>query len=248
MHPIGMQTVKAEPGDEIPPSRTTGSDGMLSLSPLAQDLMQCGEDAVGIRHRLELILAHITAEPDTYAVSGLTIPDPNKIPISVEQGNGRHLGGVQWVAGSSFVQFRMTLFTSPLPSVTDENSRLMREMTLNDTLVHELAHCFFYSRYPKIAGITRGEPLVLCEGFAIHIAREFICRHYFRGDSMLPGFYEKAFLSPTYTRLYRRFLSRYTDTQGRINRPLLDTAELRYAPPGYTLRTRVQETASPAQR
>lgn len=241
MPPVWIQTVNAATGDEASPTRTISDDGTRHLSRLAQELMQCGEDETGIRQRLTLMLNHITTEPATYSVSGLTTPDPDKIPISVEQGNGRYLGGAQWIAGSSFVRFRMTYFTSPLPPVTDDNSRLLREMTLNDTLVHELAHCFFYSRYPKIAAIPRGEPHVICEGFAIHVAREFISRHYFSHGAMSPGFYEKTFLSPAYARLYQHFISRYTDAQGRIVRPLIDAAELRYAPPGYILRSRVQK-------
>lgn len=217
-------------------------DDALKLSPLAEQLAACGEDAAGLRARLQLILEHLREDAEAYEVHGLTVPRLELVPIQVEQGDGRHLGGAQWAASNSIVMFRMTFFTSPLPPVTDADSRLLREMTLNDTLVHELVHCFFYSRYPKIAKFTSGAPLTILEGHAIHAARTFIQRHYFGGAPMPREFYEKVFLSPRYVRLYRAFLSEYTDPQGRILWPQVDAMELRVAPPGYTLRNRVQKS------
>lgn len=217
-------------------------DDAVKVSPLAKQLEECGEDADGLRKRLELILEHLTQESATYQVHGLTVPNLDLVPIQVQVGDGRHLGGAQWAANNTIVMFRMTFFTAPLPKVTDADSKLLREMTLNDTLVHELVHCFFYSRYPKIAKITSGEPLTVLEGHAIHAARAFIQRHYFGGAPMPQEFYERTFLSPRYARLYRSFLADYTDPQGRIIWPFIDATELRFAPPGYTLRNRVQKS------
>lgn len=217
-------------------------DKALKLSPLAQQLTQCGEDADGLRARLELILTHLSQEAMTYHVHDLTVPNLALVPIRVERGDGRHLGGAQWAASNSIVMFRMCFFTSPLPAATDDDSKLLREMTLNDTLVHELTHCFFYSRYPKIAKCTTGSPLIILEGHAIHAARRFIQKHYFGGAPMPAEFYEKIFLSPRYTRLYRSFLAQYTDSQGNILRHLIDATELRLAPPGYALRNRRQQS------
>lgn len=217
-------------------------DNTVQLSPLAEQLAECGEDATGLRKRLQLILNHITQEATTYQVHGLTVPNLDLVPIHVQPGDGRHLGGAQWAANNSIVMFRMTFFTSPLPKVTDAHSKLLREMTLNDTLVHELTHCFFYSRYPKIAKITSGDPLIALEGHAIHAARAFIQRHYFGSSPMPHLFYERTFLSPRYARLYRSFLANFTDPQGRILWPFIDATELRFAPKGYTLRNRIQQS------
>lgn len=217
-------------------------DQALKLSPLALQLAECGEDAAGIRTRLELILAHMAQEAESYEVHGLTVPKLELIPIQVQRGDGRHLGGAQWAASNRVVMIRMTFFTSPLPAATNADSRLLREMTLNDTLAHELAHCFFYSRYPKLAKMSSGLPFTMLEGHAIHAARSFIQRHYFSGAPMPREYYEKVFLSPRYTRIYRAFLATCTDEQGRIRWPQIDAAELREAPPGYTLRNRVQQS------
>ncbi len=216
-------------------------DAAVQPSPLAQRLARCGEDATGIRARLQLILQHIAQDPATYHVDGFTVPNLDLIPITVEKGDGRHLGGAQWAANNSIVKFRMTFYTAPLPPADGPDGKLDRELTLTDTLVHELAHCFFYSRYPKLAKVTQGDPLIICEGHAIHAARTFIQRHYFGTTHMPLAFYERTFLSPRYTRLYRAFRARYTDPHGRILRPYIDAAELRHAPTGYTLRNRTQE-------
>lgn len=218
-------------------------DDAVQLSPMAKELAQCGEDAAGIRRRLQLILNHITQEPQVYGLTNLTVPNLDLVPIHVEKGDGRHLGGAQWAANMKIVKFRMTFFTAPLPDADTADGKLDREMTLNDTLVHELVHCFFYSRYPKLAKVTQGEPLIICEGHAIHAARHFIQRHYFGGATMPTAFYERTFLSERYTRLYRSFRARYTDPHGSILWPYIDAAELRYAPQGYTLRSRQQVSA-----
>ena len=228
-------------GGLAPAAAKISYDDAVKLSPLAEQLARCGEDAAGLRSRLQLIRDHIAQEPDFYQVQGLTVPNPALIPIQVERGDGRHLGGAQWAANNSIIKFRMSFFTAALPEATDADSRLEREMILIDTLVHELAHCFFYSRYPKLAKVTEGEPLLICEGHAIAVAHTFIQRHYFGGATMPTAFYEQAFLSPHYTRLYRGFRSRYTDAAGRILWPFIDAQELRHAPKGYTLRNRTQQ-------
>ena len=228
-------------GAQAPAAAHASPDAAVQLSPLAQQLARCGEDAAGMRARLQLILEHICQDPAAYHVDALTVPNLDLIPISVEKGDGRHLGGAQWAANNSIVKYRMSFFTAALPPAEGQNGRLEREMTLNDTLAHELAHCFFYSRYPKLAKVTEGEPLTICEGHAIHAARTFIQQHYFGTTPMPLSYYERTFLSPRYTRLYRAFRTRYTDKDGRILRPFIDAAELRHAPTGYTLRNRVQE-------
>ena len=211
-----------------------------TLSPLAQELAQCGEDAAGIRARLELILNHLTENAEAYHIQGLTVPNLGLIPIAVEEGDGRYLGGAQWAASSTIFKIRMRFFTAALPAAHDADSKLTREMILIDTLVHELAHCFFYSRYPKIAKLTQEAPLTICEGYAIHVARAFMARHYYGSTTLPATVYEQNFLSPRYTRLYRNFCTTYTDANGRILWPRIDTAELHYAPQGYTLRNRTQ--------
>lgn len=216
-------------------------DAAVRPSELAQQLARCGEDPAGIRARLQLILDHLAQQPELYQVQGLTVPNLALIPVTVESGDGSHLGGAQWAANNSIVRFRMSFFTAALPEATDADSALHREMTLNDTLAHELAHCFFYSRYPKLAKETAGEPLVICEGYAIAVARAFIQKHYFGTTPMPTAFYEQVFLSKRYARLYRGFRARYTDTAGRILWPFIDAQELRYAPKGYTLRNRIQQ-------
>ncbi|MBQ3526798.1 MAG: hypothetical protein IJA63_11050 [Akkermansia sp.] len=237
---VGSLSPAAPQTAPTPPTGRISVEDALNRSPLARQLAQCGEDAAGIRNRLELIREDILRNPAAYHVEALSVPDIALIPISVEEGDGRHLGGAQWAANNSIIKFRMSIFTAPLPEATDEDSRLLREMVLNDTLVHELVHCCFYFRYPKLAKIQEGEPLVICEGHAIHAARSFIQRHYFGGTAMPLPFYEKVFLSPRYKRLYAAFLPRYTNAEGRIQWSLLDSAELSIAPPGYTLRNRVQ--------
>ena len=134
----------------------------------------------------------------------------------------------------------MSFFTAPLPLANDELSRIQREIHLNDTLMHELVHCCFYFRYPKLAKITEGEPLIICEGVAIAAARQFIQQHYFGNTPMPQGFYENHILSPRYTRLFRAFCAHYITPDHCIQWSKIDAAELQVAPSGYKLRNRTQ--------
>ena len=231
------------PAQEPPAEPQTGRvsfDEAVKLSPLAQQLARCGEDAAGIRARLQLVLEEMKRDPQLYKVDGLPAPDLSLIPISVEAGDGRHTGGTQWAANNRIVRYRMSFFTAPLPEATDEDSRLLREMLLNDTLVHELAHCFFYMRYPKLGLQESGEGLTICEGHAICAAREFVQRHYFGGATMPDAYYEQVLLSSRYAAMYRAFRSRYLSPQRHILWQLIDRMELHFAPAGYSLRMRQQ--------
>lgn len=212
----------------------------VQQSPLAQQLAACAEDAAGLRRRLQLMLESMLQEPELYNISSLPAPNLSLIPIHVEYGNGRYLGGVEWAAGNEQVRMRMSFFTAALPAAVDAASRLRRELILTDTLVHELTHCFFYFRYPKLAKQTEGEALVIAEGFAIHAARLMMERLYFAG-SLPTEEYERIFLSARYACLYQEFRARYICPQtGRILFSLIDEQELRHAPKGYVLRNRSQ--------
>ena len=227
-------------GTTGPTVPTISSTEHLQLSPLAKKLATCGEDEAGIRARLELLAAYLTKQSTTYQLNHLPIPDISLIPISVEKGDGRHIGGAQWAANNQFVRLRMSFFTAPLPLANDELSRIQREIHLNDTLMHELVHCCFYFRYPKLAKITEGEPLIICEGVAIAAARQFIQQHYFGNTPMPQGFYENHILSPRYTRLFRAFCAHYITPDHCIQWSKIDAAELQVAPSGYKLRNRTQ--------
>ena len=235
----GALCLAQEPPTE-PQTGRVSFDEAVKLSPLAQQLARCGEDAAGIRARLQLVLEEMKRDPQLYKVDGLPAPDLSLIPISVETGDGRHTGGTQWAANNSIVRYRMRFFTSPLPEATDEDSRLLREMLLNDTLVHELAHCFFYMRYPKLGLQESGEGLTICEGHAICAAREFVQRHYFGGATMPDAYYEQVLLSSRYAAMYRAFRSRYLSPQRHVLWQLIDRMELHFAPAGYSLRMRQQ--------
>ena len=228
-----------------PIAPTISADEPLQLSPLAKELAACGEDEAGIRARLELLATHLTQQAAIYQLHSLPVPDVRLIPISVEKGDGRHVGGAQWAANNHIVRLRMCFFTSALPTATDEASRIQREMHLNDTLMHELVHCCFYFRYPKLAKISEGEPLVICEGVAIAAARHFIHQHYFGSHPIPQGFYESQILSPRYARLYRAFCSRYLGPDHQIQWQKIDAAELQVAPAGYELRNRTQISGFP---
>lgn len=223
--------------DTPPPAATTSP---LQLSPVAQQLAACPETPEGIRQRLSIILQQLTRQSVFYHTDTLPAPQLELIPISVSPGTPQHLGGTRWAASQSKVYFRMDFFTSALPVATDDASRLLREITLVDTLVHELAHCFFFARYPKLGLQSSGTALSICEGYAIHVARTFMQQHYFPHAPQPIEYYERIFLSPRYTRLYRDFRTRFLSPAGSIPWQVIDSHERRIAPPGYTLQNRTQ--------
>ena len=225
------------PAAEVAPLEVPADSG-LQLSHRAQQLAACPETAEGLRQRLGIILHELKRNPFYYDTDYLPAPQLELIPISVSLGSAHHLGGTQWAASGTQVLFRMNFFTAALPAATDASSRIQRELILVDTLVHELAHCYFFARYPKLAKSETEAALTICEGYAIHVARTFMQRHYFPGRSR-DKFYEDTFLSPAYRRYYHGFLRSFLEN-GLLKWQLIDEHELRVAPPGYTLRNRTQ--------
>ena len=226
------------PAVEVAPLEVPADSG-LQLSHVAQQLAACPETAEGLRQRLGIILHELRRNPFAYDTDYLPTPRLELIPVTVSSGSAHHLGGTQWAASATQVSFRMNFFTAALPAATDESSRLQRELILVDTLVHELAHCYFFARYPKLAKTESEAALTICEGYAIHVARLFMQRHYFPRHPNTGSFYENTFLSPAYRRYYHGFLKSYLK-DGLLQWQLIDEQELRVAPPGYILRNRSQ--------
>lgn len=226
------------PAAEVAPLEVPADSG-LKLSHVAQQMTSCPETAEGLRQRLGIILHELRRNPFYYDTDYLPTPRLELIPVCVSPGSAHHLGGTQWAASAMQVRFRMNFFTAALPAATDAVSRLQRELALVDTLVHELAHCYFFARYPKLAKTESEAALTICEGYAIHVARLFMQRHYFPRHPNAGSFYENTFLSPAYRRYYRNFLKSYLK-DGLLQWQLIDDQELHVAPPGYTLRNRSQ--------
>lgn len=212
----------------------------MQLSPVAQRLTACSETANGMQQRLSIILHELSRESRFYHTDYLPTPQLELIPVTVSLGTPQHLGGTQWAAGNAQVSFRMNFFTAALPTATDAATRVQRELTLVDTLVHELAHCYFFARYPKLGKTNTEAALCICEGYAIHVARTFMQQHYFPHRPEALDFYENTFLSPRYRRLYRDFRRLFLSPAGSILWQRIDAWELRVAPPGYVLRNRSQ--------
>ena len=226
------------PAAEVAPLEVPADSG-LRLSHVAQRIAACPETSEGLRQRLSIILYELRRNPFEYAADFLPPPRLELIPVTVSPGSAHHLGGTQWAASATQVSFRMNFFTAALPVATDEASRLQRELILVDTLVHELAHCYFFARYPKLAKTESEAALTICEGYAIHVARLFMQRHYFPRHPNSSSFYENTFLSPAYLRYYHGFLKSYLK-DGLLQWQFIDEQELRVAPPGYILRNRSQ--------
>ena len=212
----------------------------VQLSPTAQQLASHPETAEGLHRRLGIILRELTAQSTFYHTDTLPSPALELIPLTVSKGTPRHLGGTRWAAGRAQVFFRMDFFTAALPPASGTPVPHLRELILVDTLVHELAHCFFFARYPKLGLQSSEAALSICEGYAIHVACTFIRQHYLATESSALAYYEQHLLSPRYKRLYRSFRQHYLSPTGGIHWQAIDAQELRVAPPGYTLRNRTQ--------
>ncbi len=93
-----------------------------------------------------------------------------------------------------------------------------REMQLNNTIAHELAHGYFRSRYPQISEFSDEDRKLTYEGHATNSAYAVIRKLYYNFDStrLTPQQYTERFCSTEYTRYFNWFRNNCMSPSDRV--------------------------------
>lgn len=209
-------------------------------SELGSRLVGLPETEEGIRLRMALITEELNANPELYHLGNLPLVDDNLIALRFI--NSRTAaGGIQPERSSKGRTVRYTMSIN-LASNDHQSNERNAEMHLVDTIVHELAHCYFLMRYAHLQYNETADHIII-EGFAMHVARTFLQHHFPDYSSSSSKIYGDNYVSDTYAIEYRKFVNKYTDDMGNIDWDSIDQRELSRAPYGYVIRNFTQGNA-----
>ncbi len=140
--------------------------------------------------------------------------------------------------------FNIRIDTAKLPSGPNSNTSLTnwynqkfaRDMELNATLAHELAHGYFHSRYRALPD----EDIRVVEGHATNAAYAVIRTLYYNGDRAIltPALFAEKFTSDEYRRYFFWFMNSCLDSSDLVDWNKLDRWE----------RKKQGDDSSPCQR
>lgn len=77
------------------------------------------------------------------------------------------------------VQLQIDVHAENMPYVKDETSRWNREVNINSTIAHEIAHCYFLRKYRAVRGENYPYYKQIVEGHATNVEYEFTKEVYF---------------------------------------------------------------------
>ncbi len=208
---------------------------------LGSRLIGLPETEEGIRLRMALITEELNAHPELYHLGSLPEVDDNLIALRFI--NSRTAaGGIRPERSEKNHTMRYTLSIN-LACNDNQPTERKAEMHMVDTIVHELAHCYFFLRYAHLQYGKTVDHLVI-EGFAMHVARTFLQRHFPDYSCASCKTYGDTYVSDSYAIEYRKFINKYTDHMGNIDWGSIDQRELNQAPRGHVIRDFTQINAT----
>lgn len=209
-------------------------------SSLGSRLIGLPETHEGIRLRMALITEELNAHPELYHLAGLPEVDDELIALRFIN-SGTAAGGIMPVRSEKNHSVRYTMSIN-LTCNDDQPTERKAEMHMVDTIVHELAHCYFLMRYAHLQYSETADHLVI-EGFAMHVARTFLQRHFPDYSCASSKIYGDNYVSDSYAIEYRKFVNKYTDHMGNIDWVSINQRELNRAPRGHVIRDYSQANA-----
>ncbi len=207
-------------------------------------LAQCNDDdEYNIRVRICLISQEMEAFPQTYDISNLAKCNLAYVPVEVVDDSSLfYLGLCSYGknATTGTYSYKITFNRASLPPAPDYSDseeeafrkRYRREMSITNTLAHELAHGYLASRYRHLCHVSRANDSIIYEGHATNAAFKFISHNYFMGDmrNSLPRRFTKekyanTFCSDEYKDFFHNFDSEYLNADGSVSWHQIDIKE-----------------------
>lgn len=147
---------------------------------LALRLSIYSENEVGLRARAYYIKSKLNKYGGTYHLAGLPNIDLSKIPIRLSVSEPQWLGQAKRsFTSSDSINLQIDVHVENFSDITDETSRWRREIAINGTIAHEMAHCFLFCKYYHIFSSDYIYSNQLVEGHANNAEYAFVNAVYF---------------------------------------------------------------------
>ncbi|MBE6419635.1 MAG: hypothetical protein E7031_05830 [Akkermansiaceae bacterium] len=190
---------------------------------LALRLSFYSENETGLRYRAYYIGEAMEEYGRSYHIDATQHLDLSLIPIrlcSIEDYSGFAIP--KYTDGG--VHFQINVDAEDLPYITDERSRWLREIKLNKIIAHEMAHCYFFSRYSYISDKK------ILEGQATNAEYAFANYTYFVGGLTAENFANM--ITTEYAGYFRWYRSHCLKADGGTNWEVIDSYERTASPYG----------------
>lgn len=191
---------------------------------LAMRLSFYSENETGLRYRAYYIRAAMEEYGRSYHIDSTQHLDLSLIPIrlSYDQSYWGHALGKFTDGG---MHFKIDIHAENMPYVTDERSRWKREIHLNRSIAHEMAHCYFGSRYPYVSDKN------VVEGQATNAEYAFTNFTYYTGGLSSENF-AYLYTSTEYAGYFRWYRANCVESDGGTNWTVIDAYEREASPNG----------------
>ncbi len=147
---------------------------------LALRLSTYSENEAGLRARAYYIKSRLIKYGGTYHLAGLPNIDLSKIPIRLSVSEPQWLGQAKRsFTSSDSINLQIDVHVENFSDITDETSRWRREIAINGTIAHEMAHCFLFCKYYHIFNSDYIYRKQLVEGHANNAEYAFVNAVYF---------------------------------------------------------------------
>lgn len=200
---------------------------------LALRLSTYNEQEGGLRVRAYYIKQEMSRYAGTYYIDSLPDLDLSLMPIRLSYKEK----GMWGFARPSYdshgnVSLQIHVHAENYPYANDETSRWRREVHINGTIAHEMAHCFLGCKYYSIFNRYHTSYYKqLAEGHATHAEYAFINHTYFIGK-MTPETYTGNWCGSEYGNYFRWFRSHCLLPNGHINWAVIEQHERAASPTG----------------
>ncbi len=195
---------------------------------LAMRLSCYKEDDFGLRARMYFINDYMVKRAARYHIDGCLKLDLSMIPICLRWTDRNALGTVYSPRSKEKVSCNIQIYAEKIPNSYDDMTKWRREETLNSTIAHELAHCYFLARYYEFYVQYASQSKSIVEGHAVNSDFSFV-KDIYRGGSFSPE-QISAIHSKDYASYFLWYYNNILDANKLTNWSKLDELERNLSP------------------
>lgn len=199
---------------------------------LALRLSTYNEQEGGLRVRAYYIKQELRRYGGTYHISGLPDLDLSLIPIRLSYYEPEYVGhATTSYSPDDSICLQIDVHAENYAYANNESSRWRREIGINGTIAHEMAHCFLRSKYYSIFNGNYPYYKQLVEGHATNVEYAFVNHTYFDGE-MASETFAGSWCSSEYGNYFRWYRSHCLLPKGSTNWSVIEQHERAASPTG----------------
>lgn len=204
---------------------------------LAMRLSSFSESEAGLRARAYYIQQHVERYAGSYYLSRLPTLDLSLVPIRLSYSK-KNWGLASLSYQADTITLQIDIHAENMPYVTDEKSRWAREVYLNQTIAHELGHCYLCLKYPSIFKSDYAYHYQLVEGHATNVEYAFANAFYFNYKLTPDDYYNRYRYGAAYGDYYRWFRANCIQANDTVNWSVIEQHERAASPTGDSYKIR----------